>query len=61
MQVPALWTQDETAQYIGKSLKWLERDRWAGPTIPYVKLGRSVRYRASDVIAVVEANTVRPK
>lgn len=61
VQVPILWTEKETARYIGKSPKWLERDRWEGPTIPYVKLGRSVRYRASDVIAVVDANLVRAR
>lgn len=54
--VPVLWTQRETADYLGKSESWLERDRWAGPTIPYVKLGRSVRYRAADVVAYAEAN-----
>ena len=54
--VPVLWTQRQAAEYLGKSEKWLEADRWRGATIPYVKLGRAVRYRATDVVAYVEAN-----
>ena len=56
VSVPVLWTQRQAAEYLGKSEKWLERDRWVGATIPYVKLGRAVRYRAADVVAYVEAN-----
>ena len=56
MTVPVLWTQRQAAEYLGKSEKWLEADRWRGATIPYVKLGRAVRYRAADVVAYVEAN-----
>jgi hypothetical protein len=55
--VPVLWTQRQAAEYLGKSEKWLEADRWRGATIPYIKLGRAVRYRAADVVAYVEANT----
>ncbi len=33
--VPVLLTQAEAARVINKSEKWLERDRWAGPTVPY--------------------------
>ena len=54
--VPVLLTQDEAARVINKSPKWLERDRWAGPTVPYVKLGRSVRYRVADLLAYIEGN-----
>lgn len=54
--VPVLLTQAEAARIIGKSEKWLERDRWAGPTVPYVKLGRSVRYRVADLLTYIESN-----
>jgi len=54
--VPVLLTQAEAARVIGKSEKWLERDRWAGPTVPYVKLGRSVRYRVADLLNFIESN-----
>lgn len=55
--VPVLLNQEETARILGVSPKWLERDRWVGASIPFVKVGRGVRYRASDLAAFVEANT----
>jgi hypothetical protein len=55
--VPVLWTQRQAAEYLGKSEKWLEADRWRGATIPFVKVGRGVRYRAADIVAYVEQNT----
>ena len=57
--VPVLWTQEQAAESLGKSPKWFERDRWTGPTIPYLKIGRSVRYRAADVVAAAEAGMVK--
>jgi len=51
--VPALMKQEEVAEYLQVSTKWLERDRWAGPTLPFVKFGRHVRYRASDLAAFI--------
>jgi predicted DNA-binding transcriptional regulator AlpA len=57
--VPVLWTPRQAAEYTGKSESWFENDRWRGgkDMIPYVKLGRAVRYRAADIVAYVEANT----
>ena len=28
----------------------IERDRWAGSGVPFVKCGRSVRYRKADIL-----------
>lgn len=28
----------------------MERDRWAGGGIPFIKIGRAVKYRKSDVL-----------
>ncbi|MES9826863.1 MAG: helix-turn-helix domain-containing protein [Candidatus Thiodiazotropha sp.] len=40
----------EAAQFLGVSKAFLERDRWAGARIPFVKIGaRAVRYRADDL------------
>ncbi|PWG18063.1 helix-turn-helix domain-containing protein [Salibaculum griseiflavum] len=55
--VPVLVPQTEASRILSKSEKWLERDRWAGPTIPYVKMGRHVRYRVADLLAYIDANT----
>lgn len=54
--VPVIWDQQDTATYLGISVKQLERDRWAGEGIPYVKVGRAVRYRAADVVAFLDRN-----
>ena len=40
----------QAANYIGISKAFLERDRWAGARIPFIKVGsRAVRYRLSDL------------
>ncbi|MFN3955100.1 MAG: helix-turn-helix domain-containing protein [Pararhodobacter sp.] len=54
--LPKLMKQNEVAAYLGVSKQFLERDRWQGATIPYVKIGRGVRYRAEDVTQYVERN-----
>lgn len=54
--VPRLLTQESTAEILGVSPKWLERDRWVERRIPFVKVGRLVRYRAADISAYIEAN-----
>lgn len=53
-----LCTTKQAAQYLGVSPAFLERDRWAGARIPFVKLGtRSVRYRLSDLDNFIDAQT----
>ncbi|MDP3816681.1 AlpA family transcriptional regulator [Pseudomonas sp.] len=49
-------SQKDLAEYLGKSIAWCERARWAGDGPVFVKLGRNVRYRAADVLAWIEAN-----
>jgi Helix-turn-helix domain len=44
-----LLTEDAVAQLISRSVSTLRRDRVAGTGIPFVKIGRQVRYRESDV------------
>ncbi|AJE47957.1 helix-turn-helix domain-containing protein [Celeribacter indicus] len=58
--LPALVTQRQAADYLAISEKKLERQRWIGgdDCIPFVKLGRHVRYRAADLLAYVEKNMV---
>ena len=47
-------------EILGLSVRTLQQKRVHGSEdLPYVKLGRSVRYRASDLVAFVEANVVR--
>ena len=40
----------QAANILGVSAAFLERDRWAGARIPFIKVGtRSIRYRQSDL------------
>lgn len=32
-----------------------ERNRWAGVGVPFIKIGRSVRYKKSDILSYLEA------
>ncbi|SFF15004.1 AlpA family transcriptional regulator [Nitrosomonas sp. Nm166] len=57
MQNPLLTTK-QAAQILGVSIAFLERDRWAGARVPFVKIGsRAVRYRYSDLLAYIESCT----
>lgn len=50
----------QAAEYLGVSAAFLERDRWAGARIPFVKLGtRSVRYRQDDLELYIEQQVCR--
>ena len=50
-----LLTTTEAALYISMSKAFLERDRWAGARIPFIKIGsRAVRYRISDLDAYID-------
>lgn len=45
----------QAAQYLSVSAAFLERDRWAGARIQFVKLGsRSIRYRQQDLDNYIE-------
>lgn len=39
------------------SLATVERDRWAGTGVPFVKCGRSVRYRKIDILNWLDKHT----
>tara|TARA_R100000935_G_C2707364_1_gene112683 strand:+ start:133 stop:330 length:198 start_codon:yes stop_codon:yes gene_type:complete len=50
-----LFTTQEAAQFLGVSKSFLERDRWAGARVPFIKVGsRAVRYRLSDLNNYIE-------
>ena len=46
-----LLTEQQVAERQGRAVKTLQNQRVTGDGIPFVKLGRSVRYRLSDVEA----------
>ena len=52
--------QDEAASYLGLSEATLERDRWRGGDIPYVKVGtRAIRYDLEQLDEYIDRNTVK--
>lgn len=55
-----LLTTSEAAKALGLSTAFLERDRWAGAKIPFVRLGRrAIRYRPEDINAFIESSVMR--
>ncbi|MBW3225443.1 helix-turn-helix transcriptional regulator [Marinobacter adhaerens] len=51
----ALLTTTEAAEFLGVSKAFLERDRWAGARVQFIKIGsRAVRYRLSDLEEYIE-------
>lgn len=52
-------TKRQLADRHQRSVKTLQNLRVAGGGIPYLKIGRSVRYRLSDVIAWEDRNMRR--
>jgi hypothetical protein len=52
----SLLTTVDAADFLCVSVAFLERDRWAGARIPYIKVGaRAVRYRMTDLEQYVVA------
>lgn len=56
MQTQLLNTH-QAAEFLGVSVAFLERDRWAGARVPFIKVGsRAVRYKISDLEQYIEAS-----
>jgi len=57
---PGLIKQNEAASYLGLSEATLERDRWRGGDIPFIRVGpRSIRYDLNQLDAYLESRTGR--
>jgi hypothetical protein len=52
-----LLSTKEAAEILGVSIAFLERDRWAGARVPFIKVGsRAIRYRLSDLTSYIDGN-----
>jgi excisionase family DNA binding protein len=52
--------QKEAADYLNLSEATLERDRWRGGDIPFIRVGqRAIRYDLGQLDAYLESRTVR--
>lgn len=58
-ELPPIMTAQQLAALLGMTVDALSQDRVGGnPIIPYVKLGRRVRYLRSDLIRYLLANRI---
>lgn len=55
-QIDRLMNQKQVAEILGMSEAWLEMSRFKKTGIPYIKVGRAVRYRTKDVNYWLEKN-----
>jgi len=51
-------TEKEVSEITGIALPTLRKQRWCKKGIPFVKLGKSVRYLHNDVINYMEARKI---
>jgi predicted DNA-binding transcriptional regulator AlpA len=58
-QLEPLLTDHAVAALTGRARSTLQKDRLFGTGIPFVRFGRLVRYRRSDVIAFLAALPAR--
>ncbi len=55
-----LLTTKQAAEYLGVSASFLEKDRWRGSRIPYIRISaRSIRYRQADLDTYVQGQLMR--
>lgn len=51
-----LLNTQQAAEFLGVSVAFLERDRWAGARVPFIKVGsRAVRYQQSDLEQYIQS------
>jgi excisionase family DNA binding protein len=56
-----LFNEDQTAEYLSVAAQTLSVWRSSGRyDLPFIKVGRVVRYRKADLDAWLESRTVRP-
>ena len=55
-----LLNEKQTAKLFGKSVHTLRNDRHCRRGIPYIKIGRSVRYSLGDIQEYIKSKRVDP-
>ena len=59
-ELPRYLTEKEVSRITGLALSTLRNTRFQCRGLPYVKIGRSVRYNLKDVIGYMESRKVIP-
>lgn len=57
--LPTLLNTKQVAELLGVSVDALAQNRYLGEGIPYIKIGKRVRYNLDDVIAYLETQKVK--
>ena len=60
MTEDSLMTPAQVAKYLGVTAQYLADRRFKHQAPPFVKIGAAVRYKESDLIAFIDANTHHP-
>jgi len=58
--IPQIIDEHEAAKILNKSVQTLRNDRHLRKGSPYLKLGRSVRYRVDDLLDYLEKCRIDP-
>lgn len=58
MQNPEIMTTDDAAAYLSVNKRKLQLDRVTKRNIPFIKIGRLVRYSKADLDAYITAQTI---
>jgi len=60
-QIPKVVDEYEAARILCKSVQTLRNERHLRKGSPYIKLGRSVRYRVGDLLEYLERHRIDPE
>jgi hypothetical protein len=58
MSINSLLDEKTVAEILGLSIQTLRNDRCTRRRIPYVKIGKAVRYRPEDIQALIDGNRI---
>ena len=56
---PRYLNETEVSKITGRALSTLRNERFRGEGIPYIKVGRSVRYSLEDLVRFMESRKVK--
>jgi hypothetical protein len=59
--MPQVIGEHEAAKILGKSVQTLRNERYLRKGSPYIKMGRSVRYRVDDLLGYLEKCRIDPE
>ncbi|GEM_PF-454308 len=61
METDRYLTTAEVVQITGRAYQTWANERFNGLGVPYYKVGRSIRYKLSDIISFMEKHRVDPE